>query len=187
MADAGETFGWVAIADAEVRRAQERHPGQADLVYHAWPLLRRPYWLPDVPFVYAGYVRELLERVAGGQDTRPGTAAEIAVACSRVLSIKFVPPLACLYHRAWLAAFPDDPAYEGLAETAAWYEREAGPEIDVHEAELRRRLRQPHRRLPGDLTCDGEHGSCRFAPGKTGEPAAPASRPGSGRHRASRR
>jgi hypothetical protein len=63
----------------------------------------------------------------------------------------------------WVAAFPGHRAYDGQATAAAWYERDAGPEIDVHEAELRRRLRQPRRRLPDDLTCDGGHGSCRFA------------------------
>jgi hypothetical protein len=164
--DADEAFGWVAIADAEVRRAQDRHRGQADLVYHAWPLLERPYWLPPIPFVYAGYVRELLDRVAAGQDTRPGTAAEIAVACSLVLDLKFAHGLAGLYHRVWLAAFPDHLAYEGQAEAAAWYERDAGSEIDAHEAELRRRLRQPRRRLPDDITCDGGHGNCRFTTGR---------------------
>jgi hypothetical protein len=91
-AAAEEEFGWIAIADAEVRLAQARHPGQADLVYHAWPLLSRPHWLPRVPFVYAGYVRELLDRVATGQDTRPGTAAEVAAACSLVLDLKFTHP-----------------------------------------------------------------------------------------------
>ena len=161
--EAGEAFSWVAIADTEVRRAQERHPGQADLVYHAWPLMERPYWLPPIPFVYAGYIRELLDRVAAGQDTRPGTAAEIAVVCSRVLGLKAPTALAGLYYRAYVAAFPDHLVYEGQAEAVAWYEREAGPEIDVHDAALRRILRQPRRRLPDDITCDGEHGPCRFA------------------------
>lgn len=161
--EASEAFSWVAIADTEVRRAQEGHPDQADLVYHAWPLMERPYWLPTIPFVYAGYIRELLDRVAAGQDTLPGTAAEIAVACSLVLDLKFAHALAGLYHRMWLAAFPGHLAYEGQAEAGAWYERDAGSEIDVHEAELRRILRQPRRRLPDPITCDGGHGACRFA------------------------
>lgn len=161
--DASEAFDWVAIADTEVRLAQGRHPQQADLVYHAWPLLERPYWLPPIPFVYAGYIRELLDRAAAGQDTRPGTAAEIAVACSLVLDLKAPQALAGLYHRVWLAAFPDHLAYEGQAKAAAWYEWDAGSEIDVHEAELRRRMRQPRRRLPDGITCDGGHGDCRFA------------------------
>jgi hypothetical protein len=171
--DADEPFSWVAIADTEVRLAQKRHPDQADLVYHAWPLLERPYWMPPIPFVYAGYIRELLDRVAAGQDTRPGTAAEIALACSMVLGIKAPAALAGVYFRAWVAAFPDHLVYEGQAEAAAWYEREAGPEIHGCEAELRRRLRQPRRRLPDDITCDGWHGHCRFAtaPASSGLPA----------------
>jgi hypothetical protein len=161
--DADEAFGWVAIADTEIRRAQKRHPDQADLMYHAWPLLELPYWMPPIPFVYAGYIRELLDRVATGQDTRPGTAGEIVVACSLVLDLKFAHALAGLYHRMWAVAFPDHLVYEGQAEAAAWYERDAGSEIDVHEAQLRRILRQPRRHLPDDITCDGGHGDCRFA------------------------
>jgi len=160
---ADRAFGWVAIADAEVRRAQARHPDQADLVYHAWPLLGRPYWLPPIPFVYAGYVRELLDRVAAGQDTRPGTAAEIALACSLVIDLKSAGALAGLYHRMWLRAFPDDLAYEGQDSRAAWYEQDCRLEIDGYEAELRRRLTQPRRRLADGIICDGGHGRCRFA------------------------
>jgi hypothetical protein len=162
-ADFEEAFGWIAIADAEVRRAQGRHPGQADLVYHAWPILIRPYWLPSVGFIYAGHIRELLDRVAAGQDTRPGTAAEIAAGLARILNLKFPHALAGLYHRMWVAAFPDNLLYEGQDRAAAWYEQDAGSEMDVHEAELRRRLRQPRRCLPDDITCDGGHGDCRFA------------------------
>lgn len=162
-ADAGEAFRWVEIADAQIRLAQERHPAQADLVYHAWPLVTRPYWLSPIPFVYAGYVRELLDRVAAGQDTRPGTAAEVAVACSLVTDLKFAHALAGLYHRMWLAAFPDHLAYEGQDKAAAWYEQDARSDIDMHEAELRRRLAQPGRYLPDDIACDGGHSTCRFA------------------------
>ena len=163
MDGAGEAFSWVAIADAEVRLAQARHPGQADLVYHAWPLLARPYWLPDIPFVYAGYIRELLDRAAGGRDTRPGTAAEMALACSLVIDLKSAEALAGLYHRMWVRAFPGHLAYEGQDKRAAWYEQHGRCVIDVYEAELRRRLTQPRRRLPDGITCDGWHGDCRFA------------------------
>lgn len=163
LADSDEAFGWVAIADTEVRLAQARHPDQADLVYHAWALLGRPHWLPPIPFVYAGYIRELLDRVAAGQDTRPGTAAEIALACSLVTDLKSAGALAGLYHRMWLRAFPENPAYEGQDSRAAWYEQDSRCEIDGYEAELRRLLTQPRRRLAGGVTCDGWHGRCRFA------------------------
>lgn len=163
MEGAGEAFSWAAIADAEVRLAQARHPGQADLVFHTWPLLGRPYWMPPIPFVYAGYIRELLDRAAAGRDTRPGTAAEVALACSLVIDLKSAVVLGGLSHRMWLRAFPDHLAYEGQDKRAAWYEQEAGCEIDAYEAELRRRLTQPRRRLPGEIICDGWHGDCRFA------------------------
>jgi hypothetical protein len=117
---AGEAFSWVAIADAEVRLAQAGHPDQADLVFHTWPLLGRPYWMPPIPFVYAGYIRELLDRAAAGQDTRPGTAAEVALACSLVIDLKSAVVLAGLSHRMWLKTFPDDLAYEGQDKRTAW-------------------------------------------------------------------
>jgi hypothetical protein len=167
-----DAWRWVEYRDAEVKAAQARHPAQADLLFHAWNLLELPHWMPPVEFVYRGYIRELLDRVAAGEDTRPGTAAEVALGCARfVTEVKPPQVVTGLLHRMWMAAWPDHPAYDGLAETAKWLEWDCGTDtISAVEADLRRILRQPARRLPADITCDRDHGPCRFKP--AAEPAA---------------
>src|SRR5437016_3464821 len=68
-------------AEDEISKAQQRHPECADVLYHAFRLLTPspiPQQASPAEFVYRSHCRELLERVASGQDTRPATDAEIA-------------------------------------------------------------------------------------------------------------
>lgn len=159
-----DAFRWIAIRDAEIRAAQARHPDQADLLFHAWDLIARPWWM-DSEAVYRAYVRELLDRVAAGEDTRPATAAEVALGCARyMMAVKPAEVVTGLVHRMWLAAFPGYPVYDDLAKQVRWYEWDVGRgKMDDLEAELRRRLRQPRRHLPARISCDRDHGPCRFA------------------------
>lgn len=159
-----EAYRWVAVYDSEARAAIARHPDAEDLFHHAAGLLARPHWLPDDEDIYRGYVAELAERLATGADTRPGTACEVALALARyTVTVKASATIKGLYHRMWVQAFPGHPETETAAAVLAWDDRDDGTGIAELEAEMRRRLRQPRRKLPADLTCDGWHGPCRFA------------------------
>lgn len=161
-AEVDRAFRPLIWVDDEIRQAQQRHPEAADLLFHALPLLVRTAGMPDIEFVYRGHARELLERAAAGQDTRPGTAAEVALACCRAsMQAPLNTEATGLYMKMWAQAFPGKEAYEGQAEHDAWYVRQYG--VADMERVTRRRLTRPDRRLPKDLECDGGHGSCRFA------------------------
>lgn len=163
-----EAWRWVAIYDEQARAAIARHPDAGDLFAHAAPIMTRPWWFEargfGAEFIYRGYVAELCERLAAGADTRPGTAAEVAMACSMLGDAVKPPPVVLgLYHRMWMQAFPDHPASaEIVGPVLSHYEWAEGGSIDALEREMRRRMRQPARKLP-DLTCDGWHGDCRFS------------------------
>ena len=149
-AEVEQAFRPLLWADDEISQAKSRHPEATDLLEHALPLLARPGGMPEVEFVYRGHARELLERVAAGADTRPGTWAEIALACSRA---SLVAPLneagTGLYMKAWAYAFPGHPVYDGQEDNTEWYVSRYG--VAEMERETRRRLTQPRRQLPKDL------------------------------------
>ena len=73
-----DTFSLMAIAEEEITGAKKRHPEKADLIHNSFLILR-----PSDPIygkadcVYRSHVRELLERVAKGKDTKIGTIAEV--------------------------------------------------------------------------------------------------------------
>lgn len=158
----------VEWAEDEIEQAQKRHPDAGDLLYHAFPLLRPPragHPLPE--FVVRGHARELLDRLASGEDTRPGTYAEICLVCSEAsLHVPLGTTGTGLYFRAWLRAFPDVPIFDGQADQQRHYEALKDTQIDQMERELRRKLTQPSRRLR-DVDCQGTHHgepvACRFA------------------------
>lgn len=137
-----EPIGHAAI---EIIAAQDRHPHAADLLDRALPLLRPTHPLMATPRVHQAHCRELLDRVATGADTRPGTAAEgCAVLCMTSLRAPLGIVGAGLYLRLWdLAGLPDVQA----ADHGRYHETTAGSLIDEAESDLRRRLRQPWRRL----------------------------------------
>ena len=129
----------------EIEAAQQRHPGAAGRIAAAYQLLAPTHELMrSVEMTYRGHCRELLERVANGTDTRPGTAAEICIGLSYAsLAAPLNETGAGLYHRMWALAFPDCPMPAG-----GDYEWSAGSLIDEAEAGARRKLAQPDRRLP---------------------------------------
>lgn len=167
LADVFALMGW---AEDEIERASRRHPDQADTLYHAFSLLR-PGDLAagmGVEFVYRSHVRELLERVATGADTRRPSAAELCLGCARVsLRVPLHGAAAGLYLRMWLRAFPDRPITSAQAAEQVHYERLHGAQIDEYEAQLRRAATDPDRRL-ADIVCVGRHHgrkvTCRYAP-----------------------
>lgn len=156
-------------ADEEIAKAARRHPGSADVLYHAFSVLTPRHVGPgmDTEFVYRGHVRELLDRVAAGADLRPATAAEICLAFSEISQVA---PMhgagAGLYFRMWLAAFPGHPAAPDQVDNQIHYEHMHGPQIDDLEQMMRRKVADPQRQLD-DITCKGRHHgedvACRFA------------------------
>jgi hypothetical protein len=161
-----ESMDW---AEDEIAKATARHPEQADVLYHAFTLLRPRDIGPGMgtEFVYRGHVRELLERIATGADTRPGTAAEICLAFSEISQIAPMRESGNgLYFRMWLAAFPDQLIFEDQAEHQIHYERLHSSQIDDAETLMRAKLADPGRRLR-DIECAGRHHgetvTCRYA------------------------
>jgi hypothetical protein len=151
------------LREAEIAQAQERHPAAADRLWHAFRLLGHTHPVMDTPAVYAAHCRELLDRVAAGADTRPGTAAEI---CALMRDTSLAAPLtsaaAGLYLRAWRAAgLPD---IGDLPQAREQHEALESSAIDEYEAQARRRLAVPERQL-GDIQCNGLHNpACVYAP-----------------------
>lgn len=175
QAEVAQAFQCVDWGEDEIARAQARHPDAADLLWHSWDIIQPPEVFPLTEFVWRGHMRELLERIAAGQDTRPATYAEICIVCREASALApLTTSAAGLYMRAWLKAFPDNPIpFPGelgsQAGMRAHYEAIRGSGIDDLEREVRAKIarRNPNRRLPKDLECDGRHNgrevACRFA------------------------
>ena len=144
----GPIFEQMEWAEEEIEAAQRLHPAQAGLLWTTFRLLVPTHDLMRTEFVYRSHCRELLERVARGQDTRPGTGAEVAIACCQT---SLLAPLSTagsgLYLRVWAKAFPDHPVMDDAGERLAHHEALKGEVIDEHEAVMRRKLSQPWRRL----------------------------------------
>lgn len=174
VADAMRSIDW---AEEEIEAAANEHPDSADLIYHAFLLTRDTHPLMKSEFVYRAHVREILARVAAGQDTRPGTAVEVALVCSK--SSELAPLTSSgttLYLRMWRQAFGEEwlaKIGDGVAEEldraeASWIKTE----VDNHERLIRNRIAKatPWRRLDAKtIDCPGRHHGdpapdCRFAP-----------------------
>jgi len=174
LADVFDAMDW---AEDEIAKACRRHPDQADLLYHAFTLIK-PGDGMNVEFVYRSHAREILERVAAGEDTRLGTAAEVCLVCAKTSQLApFHTSGVGLYMRMWMQAFPDRPVHDGQAADQVHYEALRSREIDDLEREVRRKASDPERKL-GNVECRGMHHgnqvSCRYAP--TDPPAAAAAR-----------
>ncbi len=118
--------------------------------------------------VYRSHCREILDRVAAGTDTRPGTAAEV---CCAMLSISLLAPLTSaatgLYMRMWLTAgFPE---FDEITESSRHHEALEKSLIDDYERFARRKLAVAGRRH-GDITCSGRHHGeavdCAYTPNR---------------------
>ena len=158
-------LGLTEVAEEEINRGARRSRSHADTLYHSFKLLAPTGPMADrAEFVYRSHVRELLARVIAGQDTRPGTAAEICLACSQSSTVA---PLtdtgAGLYGRMWVAAgFPAD----HFMTRQEHHEALSASLIDDAEREMRRKLSDPDRKL-GAIECQGMHHgrevACQYA------------------------
>lgn len=162
----GTTLEQIEWAESEIGAAIARHPAQGDLLYHGFGLLIPTHRLMVTDFVSRSHFRELLDRLATGQDTRPGTAAEVCCACA---DASLVAPLtstaAGLYFRMWESAFPDLPP---VTDRTQHHEALEGSSIDALEATSRRTLAREDR-IVGDISCTGMHQGavvpCTYAAG----------------------
>lgn len=102
------TFELIEVAEAEIDRAKEQHPAQAEALHRAFSLLR-PHLVGSYQNheLYRHHCRELLARVVKGQDTRPGTQAEGLVALNEVsLQTPIIHDAAAAYAQLFQAIFP---------------------------------------------------------------------------------
>ncbi|NQE89763.1 hypothetical protein [Nocardia terpenica] len=164
-------FDQMEWAEDEIERAQRRYPHAKNKLYHSFLLLRATHDLMGTEIVYRAHCREILARVVKGEDTRPGTAAEICTMMSEIsLRTSLNTAAFGLYARAWkLAGLPGD-QFDSLPH----YEAIAGSRIDDFEAESRAKLAVPDRRFGVDECGGMHHGDkvdCEFAAKSKGEAA----------------
>jgi hypothetical protein len=149
-----ERMGW---AEDEIAQARARHPEQADTLFHSFSLLSggEASARMSVEAVYRAHAREILERVAAGEDTRPGTAVEVVIG---LLAAAERAPLSHegfgLCARLWIAAgLPD---HDEFAAKLDHIEALHAARLDTEEADARRACRDDARKL-GRIECDGWH------------------------------
>jgi hypothetical protein len=118
-------------------------PAAANRIQHSFLLLRPAHPRMRSEALYRSHCRELLDRVAAGEDTRPGTAAECSLALSETsLQVPLRTSAVGLYARMWrLASLPPAP----IADASEHYEALDGAVIDDSEAWLRHKRRQDWR------------------------------------------
>ena len=153
-------------AEDEIRRAQQRHPDVADVLHHSFSLLTATHERMTTEFIYRAHARELIERVATGVLTKPGTSVEVVLLLMRA---SLVTPLNTtafgLYLRMWRqAGLPD--LGGPIEDLDGHYEAINASGIDDFEAIARRKLAKPARVLTL-VACEGRHlgepADCRFA------------------------
>jgi hypothetical protein len=154
----------VGIAEDEIEQAVARHPQATDDLFHSFRLLLPAFqakaW--DTEFILRAHYRELLERVASGEDTRPGTNVECLLVINQVAqAVPLNGAAAGFYFRMWSGAFPG----HELTDRGKHYEALHAGRIDNIERRTRAKLAIPGRVLR-DITCDGlHHGqpvSCKY-------------------------
>jgi hypothetical protein len=161
------TFIQMDWADDEIYAAMRRHPAAADDLFHSFKLLNvsetnNPRLSTE--FIYRAHCRELLDRVARGEDTRPGTGVEV---CCMLLEISKITPLkseaVSVLFRLWPKLFPH---LGELVDDQDHREALYGSTIDDNEADSRKQLTVPDRTL-GQITCCGLHHTvpvtCKYA------------------------
>lgn len=145
--DVAGIFDQMDWAEQEIQAAMRRHPQHADAINDSFGLLLPNSGLERMSSerVYRAHCREILDRVAAGEDTRLGTAAEV---CCVLLKTSLRTPIRSeamgLYLRMWFAAaFPD---VADLAEASQHHEALESGRIDEAEQEARMKLAVPDRR-----------------------------------------
>ena len=136
-------FEFMGLAEEEIAAAMKRHPARASEVNAAFRILCPTMQMTSlVPGVYLAHVRELLERVASGEDARPATRAEaLCVLQETSLKAPLGQAAALLYERLFAEVVPG--VFADEVHRAPW--PEAVAEV-LHD--LRRRFARADRRRP---------------------------------------
>lgn len=137
VAAIGRTFDLMAIAEEEIAAAKKRFPGKAAEL-HASFMLLCPNELARYGSdrLYRAHARELLERVARGQDTTLGTDVECLAALSQAsLKAPLSRDPAEAMARVFARVFPGQDPYLETSEGESY----AGAVDEVLE-ELRRKI-----------------------------------------------
>jgi hypothetical protein len=106
-----DVFHRMEIAEKEILAAQERFPAESDLIWNCFALLGNSQvsFHGKADAAYQSHCRELLDRIGKGQDTRPGTKAEVMFAiCDTSLATPLNNDACYLYHRLFAQIFPED-------------------------------------------------------------------------------
>ncbi|NIY68091.1 hypothetical protein [Streptomyces malaysiensis] len=147
-----ETMEW---AESEIEKAMARHgepkPPTGERgkgpIWNSFILLKSTHDKLNREVLYRSHAHEILERVAKGQDTRPGTDAEmIVVIHEATLAAPLTSGAACLYFRVLDRSVPELARATAPEIDLASYEKVHGRVADEYEAELRRKLRQDWRK-----------------------------------------
>ena len=79
-------FEMMKFVEAEILEAMRRHPEERVKLWNAFKLMApsNVFEATHAEEVYRYHVREILERVANGEDTRPGTRAEVCLMISKM-------------------------------------------------------------------------------------------------------
>jgi hypothetical protein len=77
-------FDQMDWSEDEISEAQQRHPQAADVLDRSVTLIHPTSDRMNTEFGYRSHCRKLLDRVANGEDTRPGTAAEVVITLCEV-------------------------------------------------------------------------------------------------------
>ena len=153
----GPIFEQMEWAEDAIRKAQRRHPSQKSAIWHSFNLLRDNTGRMTTETVYAAHAREILDRVARNEDTRPATNVEIVIGLLRTAEIS---PLThegfALLSRCWKAA--NLPANPELTDSADHYEAIMPGTLNNAEIMTRTKLGDPERRFaPHEIECTGQH------------------------------
>ncbi|MFG2847457.1 hypothetical protein ACGF12_30455 [Kitasatospora sp. NPDC048296] len=140
-----EAMEW---AEEEIEAARQRHQETArGPIWHSFSLMTPTLDRLKNERLYRIHVRELLERVDTGRDTRPATDAEMMIGLlESSLQAPLTSAATCLYLRIFARALPAEfHKTAGTALELASYESVHGPQADEHEGWLRRQLTQAWR------------------------------------------
>ncbi|MEU3052203.1 hypothetical protein [Streptomyces griseus] len=143
---AAQTFAQMGWAEDEIESARRRHKEKdRGPLWRAFALLKPTADRMTSEAVYRAHCGELLERVAAGKDTRPGSDIELVLALSRTSNAAPMNPSACcLYFRLMSRCLPRHWARLSHVDLPA-YEKVHGAKADEYEQWLRSKLRQDWR------------------------------------------
>ena len=103
----GRCFDLMDVAEEEIKAAQERHADSADKIHASFKLLCPSEAMSEKhQDVYRAHCREILNRVAAGNDTKLGTKAEAMVGLADAsLAFPLGQIASALYHRLFGEVF----------------------------------------------------------------------------------